>query len=95
LITAADGAIEFYNLEDNRIRYEINPSEAIRVDKALRKAYSGHPDWLIIDNSEVGFDRKMQKLGLSFIQTFRRSRFTFARITYEFAFLQKISAYIH
>jgi hypothetical protein len=87
LITAADGAIEFYNLEDNRIRYEINPSEAIRVDKALRKAYSGHPDWLIIDNSEIGFDRKMQKLGFFLFILCRRSRFTFARITYEFAFL--------
>jgi hypothetical protein len=34
------------------------------VDKELRKAYSGHPYWLIIDNAEVGFDKKMRKLGI-------------------------------
>jgi len=40
LVTAADGASEFYDLE-NPARYE-NVEEAVIRDKALRTAYVGH-----------------------------------------------------
>jgi len=50
LTTAADGAEEFYTLENNLARDE-SPEEARRLDRAIQKAYLGHPHLRVIDNS--------------------------------------------
>lgn len=58
LVTAADGAPEFYDLE-NPARYE-NLEEAIERDKQLKKAYIGHNKVTFIGN-ENDFETKMNK----------------------------------
>ena len=60
LVTAADGAEAFYDL-DNPARYE-NVEEAIERDIALRAAYVGHNKVFFIGNKEPnGFEGKMKK----------------------------------
>ena len=56
MVTAADGAAEFYNL-DNTARYE-TVEEAVATDKALQTAYIGHNKIFVIDN-KVGFNGKI------------------------------------
>ena len=41
MVTAADGAPEFYASLNNEARYE-SPEEAIEKDKKLREAYMSH-----------------------------------------------------
>lgn len=48
LVTAADGAPEFYDY-GNSARYE-NLEEAVERDKALRTAYVGHNNVFFVDN---------------------------------------------
>ena len=48
MVTAADGAQEFYGLS-NEARYE-DASEATQKDKRIREAYMGHKNWHMIDN---------------------------------------------
>lgn len=63
LVTAADGATEFYNL-DNPSRYEKDLETAREVDKSLRNAWHGHPYWILIENRGVAnFDEKLRKTG--------------------------------
>lgn len=50
MVTAADGAKEFYTTVNNEARYE-NFEEAIELDKKLINAWVGHPHFSIIDNS--------------------------------------------
>ena len=48
MVTAADGAIEFYN-HDNEARFE-TADEAVVRDAALRECYIGHNKLYVIDN---------------------------------------------
>jgi len=58
-VTAADGAPEFYSL-DNKARYE-SPDEALRLDRKLIEVWTGHPHHYIIENpKEGGFKEKMK-----------------------------------
>ncbi len=50
MITAADGAQEFYSLENNPARIE-TPEGAREVDHKLQEAWLGHPHLRVIDNS--------------------------------------------
>lgn len=58
LVTAADGAEEYYSLENNPARTE-PPELARTVDRALRRAWSGHDHHRIIDNT-TDFDTKIR-----------------------------------
>jgi primase-polymerase (primpol)-like protein len=50
MVTAADGAEEFYANLSNEARYE-SVEEAVEKDKKLREAYMGHKRWVMIDNN--------------------------------------------
>lgn len=60
LVTAADGAEEYYQLENNQVRTE-TPSEARRVDHKTQKAWVGHPHLRIVDN-RTGFREKINRV---------------------------------
>ncbi len=60
LVTAANGAEEFYSNENNAARYE-SAEEAIDLDNRLISAWMGHPHFTIIDNS-TDFENKMMRL---------------------------------
>lgn len=62
MITAADGAEEAYiaNKENNVARYE-SVEEAIAADRALKRAWTGHPHLRIIDNS-TDFANKLNRM---------------------------------
>lgn len=59
LVTAADGAREFYNLQNKARRETID--EAIEADKRTLNAWVGHPHLRVIDNS-TDFEKKMRRL---------------------------------
>ncbi len=59
LTTAADGAEEFYTLENNAARDE-TPEEARSLDKKIELAYRRHQHPFIIDNS-TNFEGKMHR----------------------------------
>ena len=64
LVTAADGAEEFYG-KNNEARYE-SVEQAKDIDYKLIKAWTGHPHFKIIDNSKSdGFKGKIQNLIMS------------------------------
>lgn len=58
MVTAADGAQEFYDSISNEARYE-SVEEAIDKDKKIREAYMGHKRWVMIDNSVNDFQQKI------------------------------------
>ena len=60
LVTAANGAEEFYTTANNSARIE-TPTEAIALDNKLISAWGCHPHFYIIDNS-TGFDEKINRL---------------------------------
>lgn len=60
LVTAADGAEEFYTLTNNAARTE-TPEEARQLDKIGIANWTGHPHLRIIDNS-TNFEKKMKRL---------------------------------
>lgn len=60
MVTAADGAEQFYTLENNDARSE-TAEEAIVLDQKTQKAWVGHPRLLVLDNS-TDFEGKMQRL---------------------------------
>lgn len=60
LVTAADGAEEFYTLANNSARTE-TPEEARTLDKRGISSWAGHPHFRVIDNS-TNFEGKMQRL---------------------------------
>lgn len=60
LVTAANGAEEFYTTANNEARTETIP-EAIALDNKLIAAWTGHPHLRVINN-EVEFEVKMQRL---------------------------------
>jgi len=49
LVTAAEGAAEFYTAANNGARIE-TPEEAIRIDRTIRESWLGHPRFKVIDN---------------------------------------------
>ncbi len=61
LVTAADGAPKYYSLVGNKARSETK-EQAIALDKKTREAWEGHPHLRIIDNKNLSFKRKLQKL---------------------------------
>lgn len=60
LVTAADGASDYYTLSNNTARSE-GINEAILLDGKTMKAWQGHQNLHIIDNS-VNFDVKMNSV---------------------------------
>jgi predicted ATPase len=60
MVTAADGASQFYSLDNNDARSE-SPEEAIAMDKKTQGAWAGHPRLYVLDNS-TGFEGKLQRL---------------------------------
>ncbi len=60
LVTAANGAEEYYSFETNAARYE-TPEQAIDLDNRLINAWTGHPHLRIIDNS-TSFEEKLKRL---------------------------------
>lgn len=60
MVTAADGAEQFYTLENNDARSE-TAEEAIAMDQKTQQAWIGHPRLLVLDNS-TDFEGKMQRL---------------------------------
>lgn len=60
LVTAADGAEEFYTLENNSARTE-TPKQARELDKRGIANWTGHPHFRMIDNS-TNFEKKMERL---------------------------------
>lgn len=60
LVTAADGAEEFYTTKNNKARQEKTPAEARKMDRKTMNVWMGHPHLKIIDNS-TDFIQKMQR----------------------------------
>ena len=61
LVTAAKGAEKFYTLENNVARSE-TPDLAKHFDKRLHEEWMIHPKFTLIDNSENGFQRKLDRV---------------------------------
>lgn len=61
LVTAADGAEEFYTLSNNAARKE-TAEEARMLDMKTRNCWLGHPHLRVIDNSRDTFDDKIKWL---------------------------------
>lgn len=61
LVTAAQGAEKFYTLENNVARSE-TPELAMQVDRKLYEEWMIHPKFILIDNSENGFQRKLDRV---------------------------------
>lgn len=60
LVTAADGAEEFYTLGNNAARSE-TPEQARALDRDIRNCWIGHPHLRIIKN-DCSFEQKLQNL---------------------------------
>jgi len=60
LVTAAEGAEQFYTLENNEVRSE-SPEEARKVDVLTRKAWVGHHNFIVVDNRS-SFEGKLNKV---------------------------------
>ncbi|XP_075589280.1 TRPL translocation defect 14 isoform X3 [Dermatophagoides farinae] len=60
LVTSADGAEEYYNIEGNPVRTE-GLELARELDRKTMEAWVGHPYMDVIDNS-TDFDTKMRRL---------------------------------
>ena len=62
MMTAADGARDFYkSMINGEARYE-SFDEAKEKDELLRQAYMGHQKWILIKNSDcIDFKDKIQK----------------------------------
>jgi len=59
LVTAADGAEEFYSTSNNSARLE-NLAEARQIDLRLRACWAQHPQFKLVDNS-TPFEGKIQR----------------------------------
>ena len=60
LVTAANGAVDFYTTANNSARTE-TVEQACALDNALITAWTGHPHFRVIDNA-TGFQDKMKRL---------------------------------
>ena len=58
MVTAADGAENFYASLSNEARYE-SLEEAVNKDKLLRECYMSHQKWFLIDNRFKDFEEKI------------------------------------
>ena len=61
LVTAADGAENYYTCENNKARTE-TPEQAIERDRGCLRAWTGHPHLRVIDNKNKTFEQKVDKL---------------------------------
>ncbi len=61
MVTAADGARDFYTLADNAARDE-SPERAIELDGRMREAWIMHPRHAIVDNSTDFEGKKVRVL---------------------------------
>lgn len=65
LVSAADGAEQFYTTANNAQRYEQMNEEGLRIarelDKKVIKAWTGHPHLRVINNHE-DFDKKLNRV---------------------------------
>ena len=61
LVTAAEGAEEYYTLENNAVRTE-TVEEAREVDSRTRGVWVGHPKHIVFGNEGVDFEGKLQRL---------------------------------
>jgi CYTH domain-containing protein/thymidylate kinase len=65
LVSAADGAEQFYTTSNNASRNENNDDEGLRIarmlDKKVIKAWTGHPHLRVINNNE-DFETKMHRV---------------------------------
>lgn len=65
LVSAADGAEQYYTTSTNAIRYEQMNEEGLRIarelDKKVIKAWSGHPHLRVINNHD-DFDTKLLRV---------------------------------
>lgn len=68
MVTAADGAPQFYSDASNEARYE-SVEEAIALDKKLINSWVGHPQFSIIDNNMGGFKDKIDRCVAAVFQT--------------------------
>ena len=59
MVTAADGAENFYASVSNEARYE-SSQEAILKDRKLREAYMRHRRWTMISNNFPDFNSKIK-----------------------------------
>eukprot|EP00835_Amoeboradix_gromovi_P007092 NODE_1053_length_1683_cov_0.205808.p1 type:complete len:411 gc:universal NODE_1053_length_1683_cov_0.205808:1493-261(-) len=66
LVTAADGASQFYNLSNNTVRTE-SPELAKEIDAKIKNSWIGHPSLSIVDNS-TGFDAKCNRVVQTVLQ---------------------------
>lgn len=71
LVSAANGASEFYTLENNSVRKE-SVEEAVILDNRVTEVWKSHPHFETIDNS-TDFEQKMTRL-LNSILTFLKSK---------------------
>jgi len=60
LLTAADGAPEYYSGDGNPARLENTMEDAIKADTRTRNAWLGHPRFVVVDNSTC-FEEKIKK----------------------------------
>ena len=61
MVTAADGAADFYTLDNNIARQEADLGAAIRADRSTKRAWVGHPHLRVIDNS-TDFESKIRRV---------------------------------
>ncbi|OPY70119.1 MAG: hypothetical protein A4E57_00759 [Syntrophorhabdaceae bacterium PtaU1.Bin034] len=66
LVTAAEGAEDFYTGENNGARIE-TAEEAIRIDVKIRESWLGHPHFKVIDN-RTDFDGKIRRTYATIMQ---------------------------
>lgn len=60
LVTAADGAAEYYTRWPDAHRPE-TPEAAIKIDRLLAKVWGGHPQYYRIDNLGIGWAEKADR----------------------------------
>ena len=60
MVTAADGAEEFYQTMNNTARSE-DLKEALSLDSKLQQAWKMHENFYIVDNNGEGFDQKIKR----------------------------------
>ena len=71
LVTAANGAKDYYTLENNKVRKE-TAEEAVALDNKITEVWKNHPHFETIDNS-TNFEQKLERL-LEKILTFLKNK---------------------
>lgn len=61
LVTAANGACDYYGLGNNVARSE-GIEEGIDLDRKIQEVWFTHPRYSIIDNTEKGFQNKIDRV---------------------------------